>query len=240
MRKNKSLIPTVLIFCLSILVVSAQGDVFMKQKHHTDSFTMMGQTQPAQDSFQSIWFTADKIRSDQEKSSSIVRLDLNLMYALDHEKKTYMTIPLNFSAMQTEKMPKDLGIKISITPTGETKKINKWNCKKYLQNMEVMGMNVTSEVWATEDIKMDLNVYSKYVSASMQMNPAMKAGMDKLVKEMKKIKGVHVLTVTTNTIMGQTMKSSQELVEFKEGKAPAGIFDLPAGYKMKKMSGMMR
>jgi hypothetical protein len=32
-----------------------------------------------------------------------------------------------------------------------------------------------------------------------------------------------------------TMKSSRELVEIKEGTAPAGIFDIPAGYTKQEM-----
>ena len=31
--------------------------------------------------------------------------------------------------------------------------------------------------------------------------------------------------------MGQSMKSSVELMEFKEDKAPINVFDLPSGYK---------
>jgi hypothetical protein len=31
--------------------------------------------------------------------------------------------------------------------------------------------------------------------------------------------------------MGTQMKSSVELLEYKDGKAPAGILDIPAGYK---------
>jgi hypothetical protein len=32
-----------------------------------------------------------------------------------------------------------------------------------------------------------------------------------------------------------TVKSSRELIEIKEGAAPAGIFDIPAGYSKQEM-----
>ncbi len=230
---------SILLLCgLLLMVFSAWADVFIKEKHHSDGFTIMGQTQPPKDTFQSIWFSTDKVRSDQEDKSTILRLDLNLLYIIDHKKKSYVTIPLNFGATQKENMPEGLGIKISVTPTGESKKINNWNCKKYLQKTEMMGMSIDSEVWATEDIKLDFELYSKFVSAAMQMMPGMQADMEKMMNEVKKIKGIQVLTITTNKMMGQTMKSTQELVEFKEAKAPAGIFDPPAGYKKEKMEKM--
>ena len=50
-------------------------------------------------------------------------------------------------------------------------------------------------------------------------------------KELKKIKGVQVYTEQTITMMGQPMKSTIELMEIKEGKAPSNIFELPTGYK---------
>lgn len=235
---NRNITIFIAALLISILIGAAQADIFMKQKHHTDSFTMMGQTQPAKDTFSSSWFTTDKIRSDQDKNSTILRLDKNMMYILDHTKKTIMEMPLNLGGVATEKLPGNMGIVITVTPTNENKKINNWNCKKYLQKMEIMGMSMSSEVWASEDIKIDLEMYSKFISAAFQQNPMLKGDLDKVTKEMKKIKGVHVLTITNNAVMGQNMKTLEELVEFKESIAPAGIFDVPAGYKKVNMGTM--
>jgi len=225
-----------LLFCLTM---SAQADIFMKQKHHTDAFTMMGKTQPAKDSFASIWFSANKVRSDQENHSTILLLDKNLLYIIDHGKKTYMEVPLDLTAQMQQPTQGSMGLKVTVTATGESKKINNWNCKKYVQKMEIMGMAVDSEIWATEDLKMDPDIYSKFISAGLRQNPAMRTELGKMVQEMKKIKGVQVQTFTSNVMMGQTIKSMIELVEFKDGTAPAGTFNLPEGYKKTKMPGMM-
>jgi hypothetical protein len=135
-------------------------------------------------------------------------------------------------------MQGNMGLKVTVTATAERKKINTWNCKKYVQKMEIMGMAIESEIWATEDLKMDPEIYSKFISAGLRQNPAMKAEVGKMVEEMKKIKGVQVQTFTSNVMMGQTIKSTVELVEFKEGTAPAGTFALPAGYTKAKMPSM--
>jgi len=65
----------------------------------------------------------------------------------------------------------------------------------------------------------------------------MKLSMQALQEERKKIKGVPVLTITTTTIMKDTtVRSSRELVEIKEGQAPAGIFEIPPEYTKQSMS----
>jgi hypothetical protein len=48
---------------------------------------------------------------------------------------------------------------------------------------------------------------------------------------MKEIKGVQILSVSTQNIMNQKVSSSTELLEFKTGKAPGNLFKIPAGYK---------
>ena len=122
-------------------------------------------------------------------------------------------------------------LEIKVTETKEKKRIGKWDCRKYLQQTQAAMMSGTSEVWATEDLKMDYDLFAKLSAAFMAAQPGFGGSLDDAAKELKKIKGVPVLSITTMQAMNQTMKSSQELVEFKKGKAPAGIFELPKGYR---------
>jgi len=124
---------------------------------------------------------------------------------------------------------------ITVTPTGDTKKINKWQCKKYNQEVK-MGMGpMVSEVWATEELEMDYELYAKFSTAMMAMQPGFSDSFEKAMKELQKIKGVPVFTETTVNMMGMQMKTTQELLEFKKGKAPKGTFDIPKGYKKTDM-----
>lgn len=243
------------IVLIGILIFSTglQADIFMKQKSHTDGFQMMGQSQPAKDEIQNIWITSEKIRSDGENQSFIMRLDQKKMYMLNHKEKTYVEMPLNFGKMVDSKMQEAMEgedmsteekekmmqmmqgmtqMKVTVTPTGETKKIGDWNCQKYIQSMQTMMGPATSEIWATEDLKMDYEVYSKFMAA-MGGGPGGMFGdfMTDMIKEMEKIKGVPVLTIGTMNMMGASVKTTQELLEFKEDTAPSGIFNLPSGYK---------
>jgi hypothetical protein len=90
---------------------------------------------------------------------------------------------------------------------------------------------INSEIWATQEIKFDGDLYAKYSAGMLAQMPGMTQNISAIMQEVEKIKGVHVYSKQTTTMMGQSMKSSVELLEFKEGKAPIGVFDLPSGYK---------
>jgi len=128
-------------------------------------------------------------------------------------------------------MSKMMQLTVTVEETKERKKIGKWNCRKYLQTITMAMGTTKSEIWATEDIKVEGEVYAKYSAGMMAQMPGMGQSMSAMMKEIKKIKGVHVYSEQTMIMMSQSMKSSIELMEFKEVKAPGNVFDLPAGYE---------
>jgi len=260
--KGVSIVYSIVMLLLIMLLIPSIGqtDIYMKQKNHTDGFQMMGQSQPAKDVIQTVWITKDKIRSDDPEMSLILRLDKNKMYMLNHAQKTYTEMPMDISstidskmqeAMDEEEMSEEeranamsmmkgmTQMKVTITPTSEKKKIGNWNCQKYNQELVMMMGPMSSEIWATEDLKMDYDLYNTYMAAMMGKGGMFGDFMSQIVAEMKKVKGIPVLTTTTMNMMGASVKSAQELMEFKEGNAPAGYFDIPAGYK-KTESGMQQ
>lgn len=233
-----------------VLALPARADIFMKQKVHTDAMQVMGKSQPAKDTTMSIWFTENKARMDQEGgTSSILLADQKILYLIDHNKKQYSEMPLDFDKMLNEaagddpekaeamaKMPgfmKNMmqGMSAKVTETGETKTIGAWSCRKYLIEMNLgMAGTTNSESWATEDLKLD---YTKVFTAANAMMAAM-PGFDKIIQEMKKVKGVVVYQTTKAKVMGAEVGSTTELLEAGDKAAPAGTYDLPAGYKKVK------
>jgi hypothetical protein len=217
----------------------AGADVFMKEKLHTDGMTIMGHAQPPQDKISTTWVAQDKMRSDQGEISTIAKLEDGKMviYHLNHPKKTYNQLSMGSDALQDVASGMGGEMKVKITPTGESKKIGNWNCQKYLQEMEMGMMPVASEIWASEDIKIPYkDFYEKSAMAMMPQQPGMKMSQQAMQEEMKKIKGVPVLTITSTTMMqNTTIRSSRELIEIKEDTAPGGIFDIPAGYTKQEM-----
>jgi hypothetical protein len=252
--KKQSALVIFLMFLSLILILPAflPADIFMKQKTHTDGMEMMGQTQPPTDQFQTIWMATDKIRSDGEEGTVILRLDQGKIYFLNNTKKTYTEMPMDMNKVMNEQMQKSMDeqgmdadeqqaamgmmqgmgqMKMTITPTAEKKKIGQYNCQKYLMDLQTMMGPSTSELWTTEDLKLDYDLYSKFSAAMMGKGGMFGGMMQGMMEEMKKVKGVTVLTISTMNMMGMNIKSTQELIEYKEGTAPAGYFNIPSGYK---------
>lgn len=252
--KRQLILSTLVMLSALILILPAflQADIFMKQKTHTDGIQMMGQTQPPTDKIQTIWMTADKIRSDSEEGTVIMRLDKGLIYFLDNVKKTYSEMPLDMGKVMDSQMKKSMEeegmdaeeqqaamgmmqgmsqMKMTITPTAEKKKIGQYNCQKYLMDLQTMMGPSTSEMWATEDLDMDYDLYSKFSAAMMGKGGMFGDMMKDMMEEMKKVRGVTVLTITTMNMMGMSIKSTQELIEYSKGTAPVGYFEIPGGYK---------
>jgi hypothetical protein len=235
----------VMVMMLGALVLSslAHADVFMKKNRHTDPMKMMGMTTPAKDETVTTWVAEGKMSTDSPESIVIVRIDKDVMYNVMKKEKKYMEIPLSkmVDTMADPKMAEAMKglagqMKITVTETSETKTINSWKCRKYIQVMEVPMMGpMSSEIWASPDIKIDYEMYFKAAAAAYSRMPGMSGALADMVKEMKKIKGMPVLTTTTMKMMGSEMKSSEELVEVKEDKAPANVFEVPAGYKKVNM-----
>ncbi|MCU0598333.1 MAG: DUF4412 domain-containing protein [Desulfobacterales bacterium] len=231
------------------------ADIYMKQKHHTDATQMMGVTQPAKDIVAEIWISEKGFRSDDPEHSTIMLANSQKVIMLDHKTKTYMEQPLNMDEMMGNmsegKSPEDkaamkqmmqnmMKMDASVTETGEQKTINNWKCRKYILKMNTAMGAITNEVWATEDLKVDKEIYEQMTNRMLASMPGAQSSIESMRKEMEKIKGVQVMTVSNFTMMNQPHKSTTELLEFKKMTAPGNIFDIPAGYKKQTMGKNMQ
>ena len=155
----------------AVLLVPAlvRADVFMKEKTHTDGMTIMGQAQPPQDKISTVWVTKDKMRTDHGDTSSIATVvDGKLViYHVNHANKTYSELTVGSDGTQNVPPGMPGEMKVKITPTSETKKIGNWNCRKYLQEMDMGMMPINSEVWASEDIAMPHADFYEKLSSTM-------------------------------------------------------------------------
>jgi hypothetical protein len=246
MRKTKALLCITTFLLVTFVFQSAHGATYMKQKQHTDAVKIMGTMQPAQDLIVESWITPNKMVVMNKKQKTVVDLDKKMITTANHKEKTIVSIPMDFSKNMNQEMgnmspeekaefeqamSKMMQINVAVEETNERKKIGKWNCRKYLQTITMAMGTTKSEIWATEDIKIEGEVYAKYSAGMMAQMPGMSQNMSAMMKELEKIKGVHVYSEQTMIMMRQSMKSSIELMEFKEVKAPGSLFELPSGYK---------
>jgi len=255
MRANRIILAGLVVTGLLAASTAARADFYIKQVKHTDPFTVMGQTQAAKDETNVTWLSKTMGRFDNEDGTSvIVDPGKQVMYWLNHAEKTYSEMPLAMGDIidkmvesasedadeegkaMAEQMGKLAGsmmqMEIKVTKTQETKKIEKWNCRKYIITVKMAMGGATSESWATTDIKIDPELYWVTANAFLSQQP----GFEESFKEMKKIEGIVVYQETTSKAMGAEVKMIDKVVDIQEKAAPAGTFSVPSGYK--KVEGM--
>lgn len=241
-RSGFYVLSAVMVVCVLVLISLVHADTCIKTKRHTDSFTMMGQTQPAKDEVHTTWIGRNRFRTDTGTISFIVLMDKKKMYHINHGEKTYASVdlPIDWKKMMpaeagemAEQMMQMFKMTVTVTDTGETKKIKRWNCRKYIVNFQGM-MSMKQELWATKDIKIDYKAFREFGKSIMAMNPMFKDA----IPEMDKIEGYTVYSEGTMSMMGADVKSTEELMEVSEKSPPAGTYDVPAGYSEKTFDPM--
>ncbi len=215
------------------LAVPALADTQVTSKTHSDAF--MGQ--PARDETSTTWIAKDRMARLGGDASFIIRLDEKKLYMIDHSDKTYSAIdlPIDLAKYFPPEMQAQIGammqqmkMKAAVTPTEETKKIGEWNARRYAVAISnAMGMKIDIDMWVSKDVDIDMSAYKDMV-VNMQ---GLQMGFEDVSKEMMKIDGMTVLSETTMNMMGQTMKSREEVVSIEKKAAPEGTYAIPAGYK---------
>lgn len=183
----------------------------------------------------------DKVVMISPKETILIRMDKKMEYVIDHMEKTVMEIQLDGSDQKQSDdaeldMQKMMGammkdVQVTVRATDEKKKIGNWSCRKYIQEMTMMMGPIQTEIWTTEDLEIDTELAGSMSISGAALIPGISAHLEKLQKESQKIKGVPVLTVTHSEIMGQTMTSTMEVLEYAIKEAPAHVFEVPSGYK---------
>lgn len=229
---------------LTVLAVPACADHFIKQVTTSDPVTIMGQTMPGSSDTSAIWMTEGKSCMLGPDGSRVLYIEAEkMLYQIDPSTKTYSKVFVDYDEMMggeeeamTEEEKAEMrtmqeqmmgSIDVTVTPTGETKKIGKWNTSKYIATVKMAMGTTTQEIWATEDIKIDFDMFMSVADADMAMMP----GYEKMLAEWKKIKGIQVYSVIESSMMGTKTRMTMELLEYNEKKAPAGIFEIPEDYE---------
>ncbi len=217
------------------VALSLSADIYVKTKSHSDAMTMMGQTQPAKDSFNETWFAEDKMAMLAEGQIYIVDLKKNMMFIVNVNAKSYVesTLPLDIAKLLPPEMAAMAGMlsmTATVNATGEKKKIGNWNCQGFDVKMTIMGMAMPMKIWASADVPFDTSKYmalfSNVLKGQMRLD-------DASVKEFQKIKGFQIASEVNAEMMGAKIRQTTEVVEISQKAAPAGTFAPPAGFTKK-------
>ncbi|MBN1577030.1 MAG: hypothetical protein JW913_10785 [Chitinispirillaceae bacterium] len=230
--------------------LSVHADTYLKYKKTTDSYTVAGKTVPETTGEAIAWVGSKQASyEDGEGHRSIFTFATKTLTVIDLNKKTGSTIKVDSmqsminkaiddnmedaeSAAATKEMMQGMmGAmmkgSMTVTKTSEQRKIGAWKCTKYLVDLKIAMGSTKSESWVTEQIKINPAAFNMIKNGMLALMP----GFGDIAKEVEKIKGIPVKTVSTSQAMNTTIRSTELLLESAEKAAPKGIYSVPEGYK---------
>lgn len=220
---------------LVLLSAAAGADTLYTLKSHTDAFEVQGHKQPAENADVKVWVAGDKLRRDQKGQSTILRPDKGRLYILDHEDKTYSELPLPIdlrklmpagSEAMADQIAAGMKVTVQVTPKTETRQVGQWSAKRYdVAIQSAMGMKIATTLWVSKDVE-GFQGFNRLSATLASLQP----GSEAWVKELEKIDGFPVLQESRVDALGAKFGTREELVAVEAKAAPAGTFDLPAGY----------
>lgn len=244
-RRFKTTLPV--LAALLVAAAAARGaaaDTLLSLKTHVDAFQVGGIKQDARDTDTKLWVSEQRVRRDDGQISTILRMDQNKMYLVNHTTKTYnvFDLPIDYKKLypqggeeMVERMSQMAKMDVTVKPSEEKRKIDDWQVQRYDVVMtNPLGMKIETIMWMSQDVGVDAAAFSKMTAAAASLKP----GTMDWVKKMEQVKGFPVLQETTMTAMGTPIKSKEQLVSVEKKDAPAGTYDPPAGYAQKPFDPM--
>ncbi|MGQ9472117.1 MAG: DUF4412 domain-containing protein [Candidatus Aminicenantales bacterium] len=220
---------------VSILFLSclAAADIHIKAKSHSDAFTVMGQTQPEKNEIVDQWVGDNRFASHSPDQSTVIDLNKNLLYLINHQDKTYVeaSLPLDLGKLMPPEMAQMMGmmkVAVTVNPLGQTKTVGSWNCRGYEVSISMMMMPLKMIVWASTDVPFNVDQFNEKF-----MNNILKLQMridDQSLAELRKIKGYWIAYEQTGEVMGAKMHTTYEVTSITKENPPASIYTVPTGY----------
>ncbi len=224
------------LFTLLLLLASPSfADTLLTIKSRVEGLDMPGQSP---ESTARVWLAGDKLRRDDGDMSTILRLDRNKLYIVDHAGKTYSELPLPVDLQKLAGLPKDALPKadVQVTSTNETRKVKNWNARKVKVAVNsAAGLKLDTTMWVSRDIP-SYAAFNKMLASMAALQPA---GTE-LSRKLEQIDGFPVLQETQAEVNGSRFTAREELVSVETKDAPAGAYDPPAGYKIQPFGGIPR
>lgn len=222
-----------LILLMSVFAVSSLlfADIYVEQQMKTSA--MMGK--PGRTTTQRIWITKDMMRSEDvgSKQVMIVRLDKNLIWMIDLERKTYRELTIDeFKQMMgmARAMMRGEKAEVELTETGKKMKIKGWNCYEVRLTMKG-GTNMETSMWLTKDIAIPWEEYQKY----MELFGGQFYG-PKVMEKWKNLRGYPIRSHGKMNMMGMEMETETEVMTVRTTPIPKSVFELPPGLTKEEAS----
>jgi hypothetical protein len=225
------------------IFVTFQGlysDSRIKEKSYTESYYYGGVVQPAEESEREIWIGHNKLCSISDNWKFILDINQNLMVIINREDSSYVecSLPFEWSKVVSPElvgMLKSFETKGSVTPTGNKKKIDNWECQEYEVNSYILyqGSKINendTKIWASSEVLSDNKNFDQLASIMRKF-----ANYDSsYIQQLGKITGYHVSRESFFYPKGFSVASIQKIVEVVEIDPPVDLYEIPTGYSKKE------
>lgn len=210
-----------LLFLFAAAPVAA--DTLLTIKSHVQGLTMAG----SPDGEIRIWVAGDRLRRDDgDATSTILRLDRNRLYIVNHQDRTYSELSLPLDLQKLGASQDALKTVVQVKPSNETKKIRSWNARRVEVDVSnAAGLKLDGTLWVSTDVEAYAALNRMAVSLA-----ALQPGGANLARQLEEIGGFPVVQETDVEMNGSRFKTREELVSVETKAAPAGLYEPPAGY----------
>ncbi len=226
--KKAALISTVL-----VLVFLGAGMAFADMKVVNDTVTEVKGKEPSKGE-QISYYKADRARmEDGTGKITIIRLDKELMWVVDLDKKTYMETTFDDLRTQMKSIPAGmLKMEKETKETDETKEVNGYKCVKLVTTMKMMGTKVEFTAWATKGIKIDpaMAKFAEGAVKAFEDIPMMQVAFG-MIKDFIDKKLFPVQMVNESSMFGMTTKSTTTFKDVSYDDLDDSLFELKEGLK---------
>lgn len=205
---------------LLALAVPAAADTVLTLKSTIEGLKDSPQPGPVK-----VWINGDRLRRDEGGDTSyILRIDKGKLYILNHPEKTYSELALG--DLQKVVSPADAQLSVQVTATNDTKKIGSWNARKYkVAISNPAGLRLDTTIWASKDV-VSYQAYNRLAASLAALQP----GAGEWARKLETIEGFPVLQEADVNMGSSRFRTREELVSVETLEAPAGAYDVPAGY----------
>ena len=218
-------------------VPAAMADELLTVRGHAEGVKVGDRTQPPRDTDVKIWLGADRMRRDEGATTFLVRLDQHKLFIVNHAERSYTSVDLPIEWMKLvpprdqesfSRFMTDNQIVSKVTPTTDTKAFHGWNCHRVQIDLtNNQGLKVAAQWWLTKDLPFAA-AYNR-LSASLA---SLQISTVEWSRKMAQLDGFPVYQDTTVTMGGATIKTQEEVTSVDTREAPAGTYDVPAGFKL--------
>lgn len=231
---------TLFILCLAFVPAVSRADTWLRVREHTDASYHHGTVDPAVDSESEIWIGVGRIAFIDKDRHCIIDMTAGRVIVAEKADTAYVetTLPFSLSVILPEEVrPRAAMFQTTgeVTRLEETKMIGGrmcrgWMVHSWIDYLETRFNETERTTWIAADLPVDEEILDAYYDVVWRMNNF----SDGFTAALKGMGGWEMMTESVTYSEGQVAKAYSLVEEIAEKAAPAGVYEVPEGYRKKE------